>query len=195
MSDTYNTIVSPAQVVSNGGPITRVKHSGDNSSTWKRGQLLEMVSGVIVALVDSSGSVAADLDTTDLTAVASNRLFIATTDLAAATDGKVAVQEILRDTILRAPLISTQAAQSTPPTAPESIVDSEYDLWQNGSGWFAPDKNATGTPMVVITGVEPEIQPFNHGDANIDMYTHSLSDPQRYNFVQFRFLSALFLSA
>lgn len=187
MADTYDTIVTPSRILNNGGDLTFEQYKGDNAQTWKKGQLVEMTSGAITEVVDNGSAV--EIDTDDVVEPAI--LFVAVDDVTVATGDTVAVQRITSETEFIGPLVSSEAAQATPPTAPSTIVGTDYTLWQDTNGWFAPDKNNEAKPMAIITGVEATDTPYGPDDAGIDMYVHSSSDTQKYNFVRFKFLAAV----
>jgi len=187
MADTYDTIVTPSRILNNGGDLTFEQYKGDNAQTWKRGQLVEMTSGAITEVVDNGSAV--EIDTDDIVEPAI--LFVAVDDVTVATGDTVAVQRITSATEFIGPLVSTQAAQSTPPTAPSTIVQTDYALLQDTNGWFAPDKNDETKPVVIITGVEATDTPYGPDDAGMDMHVHSSSDTQKYNFVRFKFLASV----
>ena len=188
MADTYDTIVTPSRILNNGGEVTYEQYKGDGAQTWKRGQLVEMTSGAITEVVDNGSAVEID---TDDTGTSGAILFVAVEDVTVATGDTVAVQRITSATEFIGPLVSTQAAQATPPTAPSTIVQTDYALLQDTNGWFAPDKNDELKPVVIITGVEATDYPYGPDDAGLDMYVHSSSDTQKYNFVRFKFLAAV----
>jgi len=189
MSDTYHTIVAQSLPIGPASPEsdpvpTREEQWGDNSSDWLKGQLVIRTSGVIVEAL--TNAVAQILDTDDIADGAT--LFIATEALGTATDGNVKVKRVLTSTIFEGPLVSSLAAQATPPTAPQSIVGTDYALWQDTNGRFAVDKNNESNPLVTITEVEASFLPYK--DASL--YLHSAADAQQYNFVRFKFKAASF---
>lgn len=191
---TYNTIVVPSRILNNGGEQTRQQYSGDNSNTWKRGQLLELdANGLITEVVDNASAV--EIDTADFRLSGGNIMFIALDDVTAATSGTVAVQRITSDTEFIGPLVSG-ASTSAPPTAVASMIGGteagdNYVLWQSTDGWFALDKNDTTNPIVVVTGIESVDMPYNWDDIGVNMFVHSADDPQKYNFVRFKFLPSV----
>ena len=158
---------------------TVARYDGDGASTWIKGQLLKLSSGVIAAVAGSAQVV----DTTDIPA--DTELFIALEDQAAVTSDKVSVQKVNSDMVFEAVLAYSDAGGTVIPTAPVSIIDTRYGLYEDASGNWAVDKFTTGTPVVVITDVESRYRPWK----NDSLFVNSASE--RYNFVKFTFLSAL----
>lgn len=189
MADTYNTIVKNSRSIgpaSGDGAATRILYPGDNATTWAAGQLLLFASGVLSRILSTAtGVVAGYLDTDDIAAGAI--LMQATEALAAASTDEQPVKRVKWDTIFEGPLVSSTGAQATPPTAPTTIVGTKYGLLQDASGNWAVDKSITSKQLVEIVAVESQFRPFNDSS----LYVHSAADPQRYNFVRFKFLDSV----
>jgi uncharacterized protein YbdZ (MbtH family) len=175
MAKTYLEFVSPTQIVSGGGAVTRERYSGDNAQTWKAGQLVKLSSGVVTEVLDNAS--AATVDTDDIPD--GTILFMALEDVDVATSDKVKVQRILSSTILEGPLL-TGASTTAPATATESIIGTEYALWQSAAaaasgaraaypaGWIAVDKNNTTKACATIVDVESNFNPVKDPNADLD---------------------------
>jgi len=174
MAKTYLEFVSQTRIVSGGGPVTRERYTGDGAQTWKAGQLVKLSSGVVTECLDNAS--AADLDTDEIPD--GTILFLALEDVDTVTSDKVKVQRILSSTILEGPLL-TDASTTAPATAAESIIGTEYDMWQSAAtavsgyraaypaGWFAVNANGTAKPLATVVDVESNWNPVK--DANIDL--------------------------
>lgn len=153
------------------------RYDGDDSSTWVKGQLLKLSSGVIAVVAGSAQTI----NTTDIPA--STELFIALDDVSVATSDKVRVQKVNSKMIFEAFLGS--GSDSAIPTAPSTIIGTRYALHEDANGLWAVDKNVTADPVVEITDVESRYRPWKNDELSVN------SAGDRYNFVKFTFLSAL----
>jgi hypothetical protein len=159
------------------GAYTQDRYEGDNSTTWAAGQLVILSSGKIAAISSSGGSgIVGYLDTDDIAAGA--KIFIARKAVAEATDNKVAVEQITQDTIIEAPLVSSDSSGSAIPTEP--VIGGVYGLWQDTNGNFWVDKYITSKTLVTIVDIESNFRPFT-GD-----YPEN-SSGVRYNRVRVKF--------
>lgn len=177
---TYLDFVRSSALVNGGGPVTIERYKGDNSSTWKKGQLLKLASGVLTSIV-TLGNSPVEIDTDDL--ASGTELFVAMADLDVASAGYQPVQRVLSDTLFEGPLVSSNAGDSAPPTVPSTIIGTRYVCYQDASGNWGVDKNDTTTPVVEIVDVEGEYRPFKMPDLNEN------SSGERYNLVTFKFVS------
>lgn len=177
MASTYLTCVKNSAAISSGGAVTIERYKGDNSSVWKKGQLVLLSSGVLVKA--SAGT--ATVDTDDIASGA--KLFIALADLDVASSDYQEVQRVDSDTIFEGPLLSSDAGGTAPATAPSTIIGATYALYQDASGNWGPDKNVTAKALVEVTDVESEFSPFRDTTLFVD------SNSERYNMVRFKFSS------
>jgi hypothetical protein len=171
-----NEIGSGSTIVKNGGPATQFKWSGDNSTTWVKGQLLREAAGVIARV--ASGATTIPVATVPLTNV--TRLFIALEDVPTATAGNVAVQEILVDTVLQGPMSNNVTADFVPVTARSNVNDTCL-CYQSALGIFGvldPGTAAAGTHTCQIVEISDDFTnqpkdgsiPWNRdGDFGIDV--------------------------
>jgi hypothetical protein len=177
-----------------GDGMNRYLYSGDGASTWKRGQLLKLSSGVVASVIThaSAGTpAAAEVDTDDMPAAAGT-YFIAMEDQDTVTSGLVPVRKITPDTIFEGPILNTTT--DSLPTAPESIVGTSYVLYQNATGKWSVDKDQTDKPVVKITAVQgqfspvvaPSWQKLGYADHDSDGVAETL-----YNIVRFKFLATV----
>jgi hypothetical protein len=143
------------QIVHGGGPITRDQFKGDGSSVWKAGQLLKLADGALTVVLALSGSPAI-VDTDDI--AAASRLFIALSDQDSATSGYVAVQEITRETVLRAQICDAGSAGTA---AAQAMIGDTYALYQLANGVTGVDRGNATKPVVQVTNQEGNFDPYS----------------------------------
>jgi hypothetical protein len=178
----YVDIIQSAQVFQcEGGTAipTFQLHSADNSSTWIRGGLLKLASGVI-ATVKAITTVAV-VDTDDMPV--GGVYFIAGKPQAAATSDKVSVMQIDADMIFRGVLL--QSSTDSLPTAPESIVGNKYGLVMVQGKWGVDKDTNSSKQLVEIVAVEGQREPFQ--SSYLNLIDHSGTDVM-YPWVYFKFL-------
>ena len=171
------TQLSRTQIYSGGGEVKYNIHSGDNSTTWLKNQLVKLSSGkiAVVLATASPGQLDSNADITSGT-----KLFLALDAVAAATSDKVGVQRILSTTRFRAPLLDSNSASIVPAT--EAMIGTQYTMLQDATGQFAPDHYTTANPTCEITAVEAESEPWYSASMYLD------SSGNRYSFVEFKIL-------
>ena len=187
----YTDILWGAQIVSPGTNLTpvdisRFRYSGDGATTWVKGQLCVLSSGVIAGVTRQGDGIEQASD------LAVGKYFIGLEAQAATTTGKVPVQRITPDTIFEGFLV--QSSTDSLPTAPESIIDSEYALFIDSNQRLAVDKDTTSSPSVRIVDVEsrfhpilaPSWQKLHYADHDSDGTPES-----RYPLVRFKILSTV----
>jgi len=160
--------------------------AADNSSTWIKGQLLTLSSGVLAAVESSAGGGAGNagiVDTDDI--AAGSNLYLAGDDLAVAASTYEPVIRIRENMRMIGFLATSDATATTVATAPTSIVGSQYGLYQTAAGIWAVDKNTTSKALVEITRVQSQLFPAT----DAEMYENS--DDEVYNLVEFKFLSTV----
>lgn len=173
------TIVKNVAMVGGGGAVTTNLYSGDNSTTWLKGQLVKLASGVIAVVRTTSSAGALDSSTHIPTGT---KLFLADADGSVATDQKVAVQRVKTTTRFIAPLLDNGASTPTAPTE-AAHLGLQCELRQDTAGQWAPDLSLTSNPSCEITAIESETDPW------IDTDLYKDSSGNRYGFVEFKILN------
>jgi hypothetical protein len=152
--------VSP-QIVKNGGPITKDVYKSHATQLWQRGSLLELASGLLTPVTDtSSGSAGIDTDGTGTSAAL---LFVALEDHLTAGSVFVAVQQILTDSVLEMQLL---ASGSTDPKSANVSQGTAYAGYQidggtmDGTALWGVDVDNTTKPVFRIVDVQSNYLPF-----------------------------------
>lgn len=167
-------ITVQARIVKNGGPITSEVWKGDGSSLWAKGQLLKAANGTVTPVL-ALGSSPATLDTDD-TGTSNAKLFIALSDVTAATSDFVPVQEIKSDTIIQVRLLASSSGSPKAATAQKGDV---YALYQLASGLYGVDVDNTTKPVVQVVDIEQDVNPYRK------------TNGENYGFVWVKVLSAI----
>lgn len=195
MAKAYLTMAIGAVAVGpadDGGATNRYLYSGDGTSTWKRGQLLKLASGVVGSVVaHASAGVpnAVEIDSDDM---AAGKYFLAMEDQDTVTTGLVPVRQITDKTIFEGELLDSNTGATAVATAPESIVGTDYELYQSATGAWSVDKYQTAKAVVKITAVEGQFQPVTAPSWQGLRYVETPA--VKYNLVRFQFLPAIVLA-
>lgn len=149
-------ITVQARIVKNGGPISSETWKGDGSSTWYKGQLLKAANGTVTPVL-ALGSSPATLDTDD-TGTANAKLFIALSDVSAATSDFVPVQEVTASTVFQIRLV---ASGSGSPVAATALKGDVLALYQLASGIWGVDVDNSTKPVVQVVDIEQDFDPYD----------------------------------
>lgn len=157
------------RIVKDGGAITSDTYVGDGSSTWKRGAILKVSNGTVVA------APAGAFDT-DFTGTSGARLVIAASDQSVATSGFVSVQEIEDETILQAQL---GASDTGSPVCAQSLIGDNYAGKLMASGIIYVNVDNTTKPCFKVVDVATNFDP------------HNPTSDDNYGFVYVKILSSI----